>query len=248
MPDFSFFEFYTSEVWAGERLNIRCRYGGDPDTTSGGTTASGGFIQTKGGGGVWETVKRPYLPPLTVWRGPTDAYQHTIPALLDGWHDGNDVEQAVEEIEKMCGLELGVVPDEPPLLVLNGYGAIPHDVTSDPHLRWVIPQPPEWGEPTRDERTGKLVRQAFTITFMVWNTDLTLVRQTHKAAKHRHISAKAGDTFESIAAHRLKHPNWGTRLANLNNHQNAREHLHQSQQILLPTSDEERQWERSRRR
>lgn len=237
MPDLTFFEFYTAEIAGQDRLNIRCRFGD-------------GQIETKGGGGVWEEVVRPYLQPLTVWRGPKEAYSHKIPLLLDGWTDENDIRPAIAEINEMAGVLNG--DEEPPLLIINGHGTVPHDITHSPHLRWVIKEPPEWGETVLTER-GVWVRQAFTVTFIRHVSDLTQRLERGKAPKRAHAHARAGDTFESIAARPrnkggLGHSHWGTRLANLNGRQNAREHLHTGQEILLPNKQEEHAWERSRRR
>jgi hypothetical protein len=251
MSDLSFFEFYTAAIAGQDRLNVRARFGGEPAGGSGGTTGgASGFIETKGGGGYWEEITRPYLQPLTVWRGAKEAYQHKIPLLLDGWSDDNYIRPAIAEVNEMAGVLNG--DEEPPLLLINGSGTVPHDVTHSPNLRWVIKEPPEWGEPTITER-GVWVRQAFTVTFMVHNSDLTQRLERNSAAKRPHARAKAGDTFEAIAARPrdkggLGKAKWGTRLANLNGRQHAHEHLHTGQEVLLPTKQEEAEWERTRRR
>lgn len=229
MTDYSFFEFYPDEP--SPRWNIRCRFGE-------------GQIQTTGGMGVWETVKRPYLPPLTVWRGPAEPYTHKIPAILDGWSDSNGVAQAVGEIESMAGLTLGEVPEEPPPLILNGYGTIEHDVVHNPKLRWVIAEPPEWGERVRTA-SGLLVRQAFTITFSIRTVDTQLERVKGKPAKQRiGPPAKNNETFEQYAHRVLHHAQWGLRLARLNGRQHANEHLHTGQTPLLPSKKQEEEWKK----
>src|SRR5271166_543814 len=69
---------------------VFCRYGG------GGTGASE-WVETKGGGGSVEPVKRPYLPTLTVWRGPAEPYTHKIPLLLDAFGEQENEKQYVKE-------------------------------------------------------------------------------------------------------------------------------------------------------
>jgi hypothetical protein len=239
MTDFSFMEFYPEDhVFEGRVLRVRARYG------TGGTNA----IDTKGGGANWEDVEIPYQEPLTVWRAPKEAYGHRIPLVLDGLANGTDVEDACEMVELMAGVLNGTPPIEPPQLILNGYGAIPHDYVRDPSLRWIIPQPPEWGEAIRRDSDGARVQQEFTVTFKVWRSDPTLQRTTSPPQKGRIYHARHGDTFEAIAVRVLKHANWGTRLANFNGSHNAREHLFPGQEVRLPDRSEERIWARTRRR
>lgn len=235
MPDYAFFEFYVDPSKPHQaRLNVRCRYGE-------------GQIETKGGVGVWEEVSRPYLDPLTIWRGPKEAYKHKIPFLLDGWTSEKDVAPACEEINRMCGFTPQGI-QRPPVLILDCYGTVPHDFTNNPSLRWVIAEAPEWG--ARDVTPdGRTLRVAGKLTFMLLNDDeASLRRDLAPKTGQPHMEAKRGQTFESIASHRLKHPHWGTRLANLNGRQNARETLHPGQTVFLPTKAEEHEWERSQRR
>jgi hypothetical protein len=225
---FSFFEF--APALSTSHLNkVRVRYGP-------------GQIETKGGGGVWETVKRPYREPLTVWRGASEAYQHKIPAVIDGFIDEEECGPTKRTIELMAGVLNGNV--EPPRLTLDGYGAIEHDATNDPTLSWIIPEPPEWGEMVRRE-DGVLIRQAFVITFALYTSDQELRRPAPPRPSSIVIHAKRGDTFESIAAHRLHHAHWGGLLAKLNEQTSATHQLSAGQEVFLPDEKQRREWARS---
>lgn len=233
MTDLSFIEIYTASAH-GPRLNIRARFGE-------------GEVKQKGGGGVWEEVKRPYLPPLTVWRGPSESFQYEIPILFDGFSNEHSVTKAKRELDLMAGVLNG--DKEPPLLILNASGTLDYDYEDFPHLQWVLKEPPEWTERVLKEDNGDLIRTMAKVTLMVFNSsELTQRHEVNKSAERSITHAKAGDTFESIAHHRLGRAGWGTRLANLNGRQNAREHLHTGQEVLLPDDQETDTWERSRRR
>lgn len=225
---FSFFEFAPALATSG--LNkVRVRYGP-------------GQIETKGGGGTWETIKRPYLPPLTVWRGSSDPYSHKIPAVIDGFIDENDCGPTVRTIELMSGAFNG--NREPPRLVLDGYGAIEHDATLDPTRQWIIPEPPEWGEKTR-RGDGLLIRQAFTITFAIYTSDEELRRPAVPQISSVTTHAKRGDTFETVAARSLHHAHWGGRLAKFNEKTSATQRLAAGQLVYLPDEQQRREWARS---
>lgn len=225
---FSFFEFGPYLATSGLH-KVRARYGP-------------GEIATKGGGGGWETVKRPYRSPLTVWRGPPEAYSHKIPAVIDGFLSDTDVASTVQEIELMAGIFNG--EREPPRLTLDGYGAIEHDATLNPTLSWVIAEPPEWGEKVRKE-DGTLVRQAFTITFLLFTSAPELRRPAPLAISDISVHAKRGDTFETVAARSLHHAHWGGLLAKFNEKTSAREHLTTGQLVYLPDEHKQKEWARS---
>lgn len=235
---------------------VECLYGGEPEY--------GGWIDTKGGGGIWDEVKRPYLPAITAWRGPDEAYKHKIPLMLDAFTspDGDapeDIEELCQRIDHMAGTYPGAPKlDEPPLLCLDGHGALPYDYTYDSSIRWVIKEPPEWGEAIRvhnhhdPAKNGRRVRQFVTVTFMVHTSSDDIRRQNHSSSRlHRKVThAHSGDNYETVARRvwHGKHNDWGTRLARLNGHNNARFKLLAGQVVQLPTPDEERAWKHGRRR
>lgn len=225
---FSFFEFAPALATSG--LNrVRVRYGP-------------GQITTKGGGGIFEAIKRPYLQPLTVWRGPAEPYSHKIPAIIDGFIDEKDVASTVREIELMAGVFNG--DKEPPPLTLDGYGAIEHDATLSPTLQWVVSEPPEWGEKVRLE-DGTLVRQAFTITFMLFTSAPELRRPAPQAISSITIHAHRGDTFETVAARCLHHVHWGGLLAKFNNKTSATQRLTAGELVYLPDEHKRKEWAHS---
>jgi hypothetical protein len=162
--------------------------------------------------------------------------------VLDGYLDNVDVASAKREIELMAGVFNESA--EPPTLVLDGYGAIEHDATEDPTLKWVIVEPPEWGEKIRSE-DGTLLRQAFTITFALYTTDQELRRPGIPPLSSESVHAKLGDTFETIAARCLHHAHWGGLLAKFNERTSAAARLSAGQLVFLPNQKQRSEWARS---
>jgi hypothetical protein len=228
---------------------VRCMYGP-------------GEVETKGGGGVWEVVKRPYLPPLTVWKGPTEAYSHKIPLMLDayGHGAGESAEQLKGQyaaIEAMAGMQLGVPLAQwrkPPTLFLNAGGALPHDHVQDPSLEWVILEPPEWGKvirPAAGESAGWIVRQVLTVTFMLFEGQKSMSGAASKSGKHnpsRH--EPKGTTFEKIAARQWPKKHRGKKLLQLNQAQkvklprgmNPSTPFPRAIKVIFPSAEQERNW------
>ena len=227
MTDFAFFEFRSSSAHS-EQLKVRCRYGG-------------GTIETKGGTGVYKVVARPYLPALTVWEGPKEPLTHTIPFVLDGYEHDVDQHPAVQQIMKMGGWVNGAQTEEPPQLILDGYGTILADFTQEPSNTWVLSAPPMWGARIVNEE-GTLVRQEGKLTFLLFNTDATILRVAPPAAhKIVHI-AKSGETFETVAYHLLGDAGLGTKLAQFNDRYHTHEKLEPGQSVEVPDKTEQQYW------
>src|SRR6266576_3715564 len=96
-PKYTYFEFGAMDEFEGAKPLVKCLIGDGSE---------GNWIQTTGGFGHWDIVARPYLPSLTVWRGPTESYSHKIPFMLDGWTNEHSeiVEQGCRNIEKLAGV------------------------------------------------------------------------------------------------------------------------------------------------
>jgi len=211
-----------------------------------------GTITTTGGGGGWVAVPRPQKKTITVWRGPQDGYQHEIPLVFDTW--GNTVkpiEQEMGFLEEASGVDM-FNNTQPPTLILNAGGALPHDVIHSPQLRWIIPEEPVWGEAIRRRDTGDRVRQLVTVKFMVFTAADELTRSTppHVSSKTLYI-AKKGDTYTKIAARLLKNEGgarWGNRLAQLNGARDGASSPKVGQSVKIPTSEQVKQWKQTPRR
>lgn len=211
-----------------------------------------GTINVTGGGAGWQAVQRPQRAPITAWRGPTDSYTMEIPLILDTLDQKHaDVEGRCRTIEKMSGtLVSGFV--QPPVLILDANGALQNDVYNFPPLRWVIPEPPVWGEQLRRRDDGKRVRQLVTIKFMLYTAYDSLSRsKSVKVSSGHSTTARAGDTYRKIAARELKHYGgirWANRLAQLNGARDGASKPLKGQVILLPTVEQIKLWERTPRR
>lgn len=214
-----------------------------------------GTINITGGGGGWQSVTRPQNDPVTVWRGPTDAYTMEIPLILDVFdaadHLGWDVEGRSRTLEQMCGALTSPVR-QPPLLVLNANGGIPNDVYNFPPLRWVIPEPPVYGDQLRNE-SGRRVQQMVTVKFMKYTAydELTRSKSAQQAKPNNTTVARGGDTYNKIAARALKQyggVRWGNRLAQFNGAKDGAAKPQPGQLVRLPTAQDIKQWQSSSRR
>ena len=250
--DLAYFEFYPANSrreWNGQHFFLRVLFGD-------------GELKTSGGGGGWEEKHRPYLPPLTVWKGPTESYTHKIPVMLDAygkWDDtqkGGPTSSVIQrqkwEIEKLAGvlvhLKKGSLP-EPPELILDAAGTIPHDETSEPGKHtWIISEPPEWGETIRNEQ-GVLVRQAGVLTFKIFESDISLERSAPAKQPYYRLHADGKKTFEEIAKGERswgpKRASFGTKLARLNHAHNAR-HVPKRGTITGPSPKQLEEWKRGK--
>lgn len=234
-PDFSILQFYPED--ASSNISLRAYFGE-------------GTITTTGGGAGWVAVPRPQKKVITVWRGPQDAYTHEIPLIFDTWSTtGQSIEDQMGDLEQVSGVDT-FVNEQPPLLILNAGGALPHDVAHSPQLRWVIPEEPVWGEAIRigSER----VRQLVTVKFMAFNQADELSRTVPKqvTSKTTYI-AKKGDTYRRIAAKELKNDGgarWANRLAVLNGARDGASSPKVGQTVKIPTPAEVKTWGQKPRR
>lgn len=215
-----------------------------------------GTITTTGGGGGIVAVPRPQKKPITVWRGPQDAYTHEIPLVVSRLTDigaslDHSIEQDLAWLEQISGVDMFNL-EQPPLLILNAGGALPHDVFHSPQLRWVVPEEPVWGEAFRPRGYTERTQQLVTVKFMAWTgaDELTRTVPTQVNSKYVYV-AKQGDTYKSIAARELKSEGgakWGNRLAQLNGARDGAASPGVGQSVKIPTAAEVKTWGQKPRR
>jgi hypothetical protein len=108
-------------------------------TTFQATFGDGSATVTEGYGG-WTVTARPRDVGITEWRG-RNPMAIEIPFIIDFYletesgHAGQDCENQISNLEKLCGLGGHA---QPPVCVVDGGGAIPHDYTIAAGHRWVV--------------------------------------------------------------------------------------------------------------
>lgn len=211
-----------------------------------------GMPEVTGGGG-WIAVDRPKRRPVTVWEAP-EAVGMTLPLLLDGHASDTSVEGEVRVIERMAGaLVAGDV--QPPALIVTGK-AVPHSYEDAAQNRWVIAEPPEWGDAIRNQ-DGDRTRQPVTLSLLLHNPPEKLERLTPATAapSYRVAVAKQGDTFQSMAQRELGNILLAGELAQLNRdkgpaefkHAHAATRIRTGAQVRLPSRKLQQQWEQKTR-
>jgi hypothetical protein len=197
-----------------------------------------GSATVEGGLGGWESVPRPGRRPLTVWRGPEDPLRMGLPLVFDGYPPHNaagnrlaSVEQDVRQLETIAGVAVLGDPVPPFITVM---GAVPHDLRWAPRNRWVI-EDLDWGPAERDQATGQRVRQAVTVTLMLYTQADSLVGLSQQQKpKRRKVQAKDGDTAIKIAAREIGRAADGGKLARLNGLRSPDVGLEVGRSITIP--------------
>lgn len=180
------------------------------------------------GYGGWEVVDRPRNVGMTQWNG-RNPLTIKIPILFDNWTRGTTIEPDIRELEKMAGNEINM--GQPPLVLINSMGVVPHDYHDATQNDWVI-QTIEWGDSDRNE-SGHRVRQAATVTLIEYNYDDVIggvgarpsVRSKKKAkakTKRRHYVTKPGDTLAKIAHYQLGNSVFWRRIRDVNKTKSGR--------------------------
>lgn len=208
----------------------------DPDMTLRGEIGPRGARPIDGYGG-WAITGRPKMLGLTEWGG-RNPYAFELDFWLDNFDEGNgeEIERKVARLERMAGVGLG--SEEPPLVVVDGGGVIPHDLTrdSDPAKMWVIENLQFNAESDLRGVAGNRVRTSGLITFRQYIRDDILMtysaaekeRKRRKKARKRaangrggsgrkRYTVKRGDTLSSIAAQKLGRADRWREIADLNN-------------------------------
>lgn len=201
------------------------------------------------GGGGWELIERQGRRPIVHWSG-SEAPTMTLDLMLDKLMLGKSVEDDIRVIENMAGA-LVAGDTEPPRLIVSGQ-AVPHSAEKSSTARWVIAQPPDWGDKLR-RQDGNRVRQAVTLTLYLATEPNPLTQVSAVADQqpdYRVVGSKYEDTFASLAARELGNKALGTKLARLNrDFRSAYKHATAStktlgQPVRLPTAHTQKLWER----
>ncbi len=210
-----------------------------------------GTIAPTGGGTGWVPKPRPYRRPLTVWLGPQAPYSFPLPLLFDGWDSGDSQEADIRALEIWAGVNVAHDP-EPPTLIIDAGGALPHDFVNAPQNLWVISDITT-GDALRDPQTGERLRQSITPTFMLYTQDAALARLPGKnIGSGRSVKAKAGDTYNKIASRYLRPyggAKLGSRLSTFNGQRGGGgKTLGPGQIVKIPPASTLEQWKRGARR
>jgi LysM repeat protein len=183
---------------------------------------------TEGYGG-WNRVDMPRRPSLTEYIG-GPGWTYSIPFLIDEFRKGDSVEKRIRILEKMATVWDHKEP-EPPILILDAGGAIPHDYTRASQNRWIVSNIEwsvmEWNTARHRTRAGG------TLTLFLYNADkhIEAVKSAKKQsgkskAQGKPYTVKKGDTLHSIAARVLHNANRWTEIAKLN-------HIRTSSQVKV---------------
>lgn len=101
--------------------------------------ADGPAVVTEGYGG-WKITSRPRDVGITEWAG-RNPMAIDIPFMLNYWMldvsdtPGVQCENMIKNLERLCGIGYHA---QPPVCIVDGGGAIPHDYSNSSTLRWVI--------------------------------------------------------------------------------------------------------------
>jgi LysM repeat protein len=209
-----------------------------------------GATPTDGYGG-WAVTGRPKREGLTEWGG-RNPYafdlDFTIDALEEG--DGAGTERAIARLESMAGIDSY---DEPPTVMIDAGGAIPHDLNRNPGWRYVIENIGfDKSKEIRLGNTGNRVFVRGTISLRKYVRDEALGAFTAaerarrkkaskkkaeakggKSSKAKRYTVKTGDTLSKIAYDRLGKSSRWTEIANLNGIRDPRR-IHPGQVLKLP--------------
>lgn len=204
----------------------------------------------------WAVVQRPRRRSITEWQG-TDPLRIDLKLLIDSFqtNEGVETEASCRTLERMSGLDQN--DPEPPVLIVNAEGAIPHDYHEASHVRWVI-EKLTWGDSLRNYY-GNRIRQYVDVTIMQYIADELLeqvsvarkrnsgpsgrrntgrlparARNVRKpGASSKRYTVKAGDTLSKIAAAKLGSWKRWKEIAKLNNIRDPRK-LRVGQVLRLP--------------
>lgn len=192
----------------------------------------------------WEEVGRPRDISLTEWSG-RSPLRVAGPFMIDGWQERRSVEADCRNLERMYGMMAG--SPEPPLVLFDAGGSVPHDHTNSPFLEYVI-ENVEWGDYLGE--VDRRLRQEGIITFLQYVEDERLAKQSaaqrnrrrnrkhkkgkgKKGARQKTYTVRAGDTLTSIAARQLGNANRWREIAKLNNIRDPRS-IRPGQVLKLP--------------
>src|SRR5262245_20275225 len=183
-------------------------------------------IVTDGYGG-WQTVPRPKDVAVVEWQG-RNTLAIEIPFMIDFWASsdeaeatttpGKDCEEQAGNLEHLAGLGCTY---QPPICLVDGYGAIPHDFTQRPKLRWVV-EGLQWDKAIELRRrdNGRRLRCGGTITmrqFLTARDVLHKIDPKDKAVMPKRHQVQRGDTLQKLAKVFYHDPNLWKIIADANN-------------------------------
>lgn len=198
---------------------------------------------TQGYGG-WETVPRAARTGLTAWRG-FEPLGIDLALLLDNHLEGKSVERSMQLLEALAGRGEMRRPreDEPPHLIVDTAGVMPHDFHVDRDNRWVITDLDFDEESVIRNDHGNWTRVAVTVSLLQYVADGGLAAQTAAVRRRIHArgkptkrpyTARAGDTLVSIARRELGDPGRWREISDLNNIRDPRAKLKTGRKLRLP--------------
>lgn len=184
------------------------------------------------GFGGWKTIDRPRRVQMTAWQG-RQTFQLVCNVILNCFEEPTgkvDVEQEISVLESLAQVPDG--KNEPPILQVDGGGAVPHDVHSAPKAFWVL-NDIQYTEQLWNDN-GRRSRAVATLTLLEYEPDV--IAQTGKkasGAKKKVYIVKAGDTLQSIAAHQLHDRKRWRDIARLNHIRDPKA-VHKGQHLKMP--------------
>lgn len=203
-------------------------------------------VVTQGYGG-WEEVARGGRTALTSWRG-HQPMGIDLSLYLDDYGSGTggvDIGAAKAVLEAMAGRgeDRQKGGDEPPHLVVDTAGVMPHDFHESKTNRWVVTAL-DWDEESAlINAYGNWTRVGVVVSLLQFVSDSGLAAQTaavrariHSKAKpaKKRYTVKSGDTLVSIARTKLGDPGrWGE-IARLNGLRDGRAKLKTGRHLRLP--------------
>jgi hypothetical protein len=166
----------------------------------------------------WTDIPREKERSLTEWHG-NNGLEMSIPILIDHFavNNGIQCESDCRMLEKMSGQDKGQT--EPPLIVFDSAGVVPHDSHDASHLEWFI-KSVDWGDSDRNS-VGNRTRQAATVVVKEFVSETALSNASaaqkyaaskakakkkaaaQRRAKQKQYVVKKGETLEHIAAMQL---------------------------------------------
>lgn len=209
----------------------------DDGTTFIATFADGSPLVTDGYGG-WQVINRPRKLGVVEWQG-RNPIAIEIPFIIDFWlaaivNPGVHCEGKVAKLEKLCGFGTN---RQPPVCKVQSQGVIPHDLTNNKTMRWVI-ESVTWDRDLelRNNRTGKRLRCGGTIQIRQFTTArdiLHKIKPNARARKPRVYIVKKGDTLSKIAKHYYHDPHKWKIIADANKLRDRRS-IHRGDHLKVP--------------
>lgn len=210
-----------------DALSLLCELGDNPPTV------------TQGYGG-WEEVDRPANIALTMWRG-HQPLGVELQVFLDDFARDRSIEGAYQVLEAMAGRGEKRLGGEPPALIVNTAGVMPHDRTLSEDARWVVTNLGVDQATVVVNDQGNWTRAAVTVGLLQHVADSGLamrlgeVRKRVKATtgKRTYVTRK-GDTLVSVARKKLGDAGRWPEIAKLNKIRDPRKPLKPNTRLRLP--------------